>query len=109
MEPVKSHARWRPCACLICGSALRRLEKSLDFLRCIHGFDRVLKCGSEINDGNWLQLLFYFIVLIGIVAFVFGRSFFSAVFQVLDGSFLVMHFDGNVCNWIPKMIWPSMD
>ena len=34
---------------------------------------------------------------------------FSAVFQVLDWSFLVLHFDGNVCNWIPKVIWPRMD
>ena len=36
-------------------------------------------------------------------------EFFSAVFQVLDWSFLVLHFYGNVCNWIPKVIWPRMD
>ena len=36
-------------------------------------------------------------------------EFFSAVFQVLDWSFLVLHFYGNVCNWIPKVIWPPMD
>ena len=29
------------------------------------------------------------------------NEFFSAVFQVLDWSFLVLHFDGRVCNWIP--------
>ena len=28
------------------------------------------------------------------------------MFQVLDWSFLVLHFDGNVCHWIPKVIWP---
>ena len=72
-------------------------------------FDRVLKCGSDINEGNWLKLLFYFLSLIGIVAFVIGLSFFSAVFQGLDGSFLVLHLNGNVCNWLPKVIWPSMD
>ena len=36
-------------------------------------------------------------------------EFFAAVFQVLDWSFLVLHFDGNVRNWIPKVIWPRMD
>ena len=37
------------------------------------------------------------------------NEFFSAVFQVLDWSFLVLHFDGNVCNWGPKVIWPRRD
>ena len=87
----------------------RKTRKNLGFLRCIHVFDWVLKCGSDINEGNWLQFLFYFLVLVGIVASVIGMSFFSAVFQVLDGNSLVLHFDGNVCNWIPKVIWPSMD
>ena len=35
--------------------------------------------------------------------------FFSAKFQVLGWSFLVLHFRANVCNWIPKVIWPQMD
>ena len=64
--------------------------------------------GSDINEGNWLQFLFCFILLTGMVASVIGMSFFSAVFQVLDWSFLLL-FDGNVCNWIPKVIWPRMD
>ena len=68
VEPVNAHARWWPCACRKCVSGLRRREKTLNFLRCIHVFDLVLKYGSDINEGNWLQLLFYFIVLIGIVA-----------------------------------------
>ena len=76
MEPVIAPARWRPCACLKCVSGLRRLEKVLKFLRCIQVFDLVLKYGSDINEGNWLQLLFYFFVLIGIVASVLGMSFF---------------------------------
>ena len=42
----------------------------------------VLKSCSDINEGNWLQLLFYFNVLMGIVALVIGMSFLS-VFQVL--------------------------
>ena len=52
------------------------------FLRCIHAIDLVLKYGSDISEGNWLQFLFYFIVLMGIVASVIGMGF-SAVFQVL--------------------------
>ena len=39
----------------------------------------------------------------------YWNEFFPAVFQVLDWSFLVLLFDGNVCNWIPKVIWPRMD
>ena len=39
----------------------------------------------------------------------YWNEFFAAVFQVLDWSFLVLHFDENVCNWIPKVIWPRMD
>ena len=90
-------------------SGVRILEKTLNFLRCIHVFDRVLKCGSDINEGKWLQVLFYFIVLMGIVTAVIGIRFFSAFFHVLDWSFLLLHFDGNVCNWIPKVIWSRMD
>ena len=41
--------------------------------------------------------------------FCYWNEFFSAVFQVLDWSFLVLHFDGNVCKWIPKVIWSRMD
>ena len=109
MEPGNAPARWWSCACLKCVSGLRRLEKTLNFLRCIHVIDLVLKYGSDINEGNWLQPLFYFILLMGSVGFVVGVRFFSAVFQVLDWSFLVLHFYGNVCNWIPKVIWPRMD
>ena len=39
----------------------------------------------------------------------YWNEFFSAVFLVLDWSFLVLLFDGDVSNWIPKVIWPRMD
>ena len=109
MEPVDAPTCWWPCTCLKCVSGLGRLEKTLSFLRCIYVIDLVLKYGSDINEGNLTQLLFYFIVLMGIVASVMGMSFFLAVFQVLDRSFLVLHFYGNVCNWFPKVFWPRMD
>ena len=79
MEPVNALAPWWPSACLKCVSGLRRLEKTLNFLRCIHVIDLVLTYGSDINEGNWLQLLFYSIVLIGVVASVIGMAFFSCV------------------------------
>ena len=81
MEPVNAPARWWPCACLKCVSGLRRLEKALNFLRCIHVIDLVLKYGSDINEGNWLQLLFYFIVLMGIIASVIGMGLFQLRFR----------------------------
>ena len=108
MEPIDAHACWWPCACLNCVSGLRKLEKTLNFLRCIHVIDLELEYASDINERNWLQLLFYFIVLNSVIASNIGQSFFSAVSQVLDRSFLVLHFDGNVCNWIPEVIWPRM-
>ena len=84
MEPVDAPARWWPCACLTRVSALPRLESYFIFLRCLHVFDLVLKYGLDIIEGNWLQALFYFIVLTGILTAVIGIGFFSAVFHVLD-------------------------
>ena len=77
MEPVNAPARWWPGACLKCVSGLPRLEKTLNFLRYIHNFDLVLRYGSDIKEGNWLQLLFYFILLVGKVASVIGKFFLS--------------------------------
>ena len=79
MEPVIAPARWWPWACLKCVSGLRRLEKILNFFRCIHVIDLVLKYVSNTKEGNWLQLLFYFIVLVGMVASVIGIQFSSYV------------------------------
>ena len=58
-----------------------KTRKSLNFLRCIYVIDLVLKYGSDISEGNWLQLLFYFILLMGIVASVIGMSFFQLCFR----------------------------
>ena len=45
----------------------------------------------------------------GYKRFPYWNKVFYAAFHVLDWSFLVLHFDGNVCNWISKLIWPWMD
>ena len=94
MEPFNALARWWPCACLKCVSGLRSLEITLKFLRCIHVFDLVLKYGSDINEGIWLQFLLYFIVLMGIVAAVVGMNFFSCV-SCVRLKFSLLHFDGT--------------
>ena len=58
-------------------------RRNLNFLRCLYVFDLVLKYDSDINEGNWLQLLFYFFVLMDIVFSAIGMSFFQ-LFLVLD-------------------------
>ena len=45
----------------------------------------------------------------GYKSFRYWNEVFYAVFQVLGWSFLVVHLDGSVCIWIPKVIWPWMD
>ena len=87
MKPVNALARWWPCACLKCVSGLRRLEKTLKLLKCIHVFDLVLKYALDINEGNWLQLLLHSIVLIGIVASVMGICFFQQCFRFQNDDF----------------------
>ena len=49
---------------------------------------------------------FYLIILMDIVSCLIGLSFLLTVSQVSDRTFLVLHFDGNVYKWIPKVIWP---
>ena len=39
----------------------------------------------------------------------YGNEFYSAVFHNIYWSFLVLHFDWKVCNWIPNVVWPRMD
>ena len=53
-----------------------KTKKNLNFLRCIHVFDLVLKFCSDRNEGIWLQFPFYFLVLIDKVASVIDMSVF---------------------------------
>ena len=45
----------------------------------------------------------------GCCCFGYENELCDAVFQVSDWSFLVLNSNGNVCHWIPKVIWPRMD
>ena len=47
-----------------------------NFLRCIYVFDLVLKYCSDIYEGIGIQLLFYFVILVNIVASFIKWSFF---------------------------------
>ena len=62
-----------------------------------HKWGKLVKASLLLDCIDWYSCLRYW------------NEFFAALFQVLDWSFLVLHFDGNVCNWIPKLIWPRMD
>ena len=74
MERGSALAHCWHCASLQCVSGLRGPDKTLTFLRRIHVIDLVLEYGSDINERRWLQLLFSFIVLMGIAASVLGMS-----------------------------------
>ena len=102
MEPVNAPAHRWSCACLKCVSGLRRLEN-----RKIPEFFEMHTClwlGAQI----WLRHKWRKLVTASLLLHCIDWNS-SAVFHVLDWSFLVLHFDINVCNWIPKVIWPRMD
>ena len=63
-----------------------KTRKNWNFLRCIYVFDLVLKNCSDINEGNWLQLFFHFIVLMGKISWDIGISFFLLCFRFLKFS-----------------------
>ena len=77
MESVSDTVHWRPCCSRKCAFRLTKTRRNLNFLGCIHVLDLLLKCCSERNEGNRMQFLFYFIVLVNIVASFIGRRFLS--------------------------------
>ena len=80
-----------------------KTRKNLNFLRCIHVFDLVINFFADINEINWLQLVFYFIVLMGIVASVDGMSFLIYV-SGCRLKFSRIAVSRNVRNWNPELI-----
>ena len=106
IQTVNVPARWWPWMCLKSDSGLRRLEKTGTFW---DAYMSLTWCSIIVltNGGNWLHLLFYFIVLLGIFSSVLGMSSLICVsgFRL---KFFVFQCHGNVCNWIPKVIWSRM-
>ena len=84
--------------------------------RKIHEFFDTHTClwsGAQIRFRHkWRKLVTASLLLHCIDGYSYLRywnEFFSAVFQVLDWNFLVLYFDGNVCNGIPKVNWLRID
>ena len=42
--------------------------QSLNFLRFLHVLDLVPQCSSDMNERNWIYLLFQFLVLMNVAA-----------------------------------------
>ena len=89
-----------------CRIALLWKRSQTDSWWCKHVLDLVLKHCSYIKEGIGIQLLFYLVILVNCVVY---KIDFSSVGQVFGLMFLVLQCHGNVCNWIPKLIWPRMD
>ena len=107
MKPVNAPALWWPCACLKCASGLRRLEKTWTFW---DAFVSLTWC-SNIVRPKWRKLAtdsLWFDCVDGYSCLRCWNEFFSSMFQVLGWNFLALQCHGNVCNWIPKLIWPRL-
>ena len=109
MEPVNALARWWPCAFLKCVSGLRRLEENLELFE-IH---TCLWRGAQIwFRHKWRKQVTASLLLRcidGYSCLRYWNEFFQLWFRFKIEVFLVLHFDGNVCNWIAKVIWARMD
>ena len=57
-----------------CVSSLRKLEKNWNFWRCTQVLELVIKCWSDINEGERMHYTFYFTVLVYIVSSLFILS-----------------------------------
>ena len=108
MESVNALARWWPCACLKSVSGLRSLKilELFEMHLCPwpgaqfwfrHKIRKLITASLLLDCNDGYSCLGYW------------NGFSSAVFQVLYWCFLVLHFYGKVCNWIPKVNWPRMD
>ena len=84
------------------------IMKKLEHFRCIHVLDLVLKYVSDINERIGIQLLFYFVFLVIIIASFIRVCFFHLWLRFLGWGFLALQCHGNVCNRIPKLIWPRL-
>ena len=77
MVPVNALAPWCPARAWIMFLACE--DKKIRFLRCIFVLFLVLMFFPDIKERNWLQLLFYFLVLMGINDSLSGKNSFIQV------------------------------
>ena len=71
MEPVKVFARWWPHSWRKCVSGLRRLQK-IELFEMPTFLGHGVKCFSDIIEGNWIQLLLYFLLFVNVAASFIG-------------------------------------
>ena len=108
MEPNIASARWRPYWYQKCVSGLRRLEKiwtCWDAYMCCTRWSNVVQ--TQMKEFGYTSLSPHFDGENKCI--LKWNDFFSSVGQVLGWNFFVLHFDGNVCYWIPKQFWPRLD
>ena len=101
MEPIDASACWN------CVSGLRSVEKSGNF----RATNLSLTWWSKVFE-TWMNEMAYSCYLLQCCGstsrVVCWAAFLFSVGQVLGWNFLVLKCYGNVCIWIPKMIWPRM-
>ena len=85
-----------------------KTRTKLDFSSCIHLWNLVLKSCYDIKEGNGYSFLSFPLCWWKKLHHLWEWVF-PSLFQVLGWSFLVLHFYVNVCNLIPKVIWPRTD
>ena len=96
LKLIKALSHWWPLWCQKRISGLREIEKTWTF--------------SDAHK-SWRKLatfLFFFIVLVKIVASLKGRIFFHLLVR-FKLKFPVLHFYWNVCNGVPQLIWLRKD
>ena len=111
MKRLDAPAYWCPWACLKWEMCfwLPKTKKNLERLQ-MHTCQWT---GAQMwFRHNWKKLVRPFLSLHctdRYNCFRVRNEFSSAVCHVSDWKFLLLHFEGNVWNWIPKMNWPWME
>ena len=108
MEPNIPHARWWPYWCQKCASGLRRLEKiwtRWDAYMCWTLCSNVVQ--TQMREIGYNSFSPHCVCKNSCI--LNWDELFSSVGQFLGWSYLVLHFYGNVCYWIPKLFWPRLD
>ena len=78
------------------------------FVSCNYVSDMVPKHPSEISEGIGTQFLVSFVLLVKIFALPIGMDCCQLYVKFLVRSLFVLQCRGNVCIWIPKLIWPEL-
>ena len=111
MAPVLHLLIGSPARCWKCIFGLGILEWNWFSLRCIQVLNLVLKCCSDMNEGNWKHssFLFFFHYVGEHKRMTTKNEFFSLWGQVLGRIFFVLHFFVIACVLISIFVWTGKD